>query len=267
MPDLNPSQDDRRGQVRVLNLITGQAAVCPIEPASDRARKLERLAAVGLMTASVIHDVGNLMQIINAGARLAARKLDSDARGEAMAAIASVRQAADRASALGRTLLDCAASSPNVAQPIDLTSALAGMAQALSWAAGPSVRLEIVSATAPLTIVCDRGCLEDALVNLVINARDAMPSGGKVSIGVWPVLTAGQPMAEIRVADTGFGMPSEIAAHAFEPFFSTKTARQGTGLGLASVASFVRELGGQAMVESEPGRGAAIIMRIPLAEA
>jgi len=230
-------------------------------------RNLERLAAIGLMTAGVIHDVGNLMQIIKSGARLAACKLDCGADAEALEAIARLSQAADRASALGRTLLDRAASRGTDTQAIDLATALAGMAQSLSWAVGPSVQLEIVVPGLPLTIVCDRDALEDALVNLALNARDAMPGGGKAWISARPILIHGAPVVEIRVRDTGVGMSREVAARAFDPFFSTKTAAGGSGLGLASVAAFVRTLDGEATIESEPGKGCAIVMKIPLDEA
>jgi signal transduction histidine kinase len=233
----------------------------------DPARNLERLAAIGLMTAGVVHDVGNLMQIIKSGARLAARKLDCGAGAEALEAIARLSQAADRASALGRTLLDRAASRGMDTHAIDLAAALAGMAQSLSWAVGPSVQLEIVVPGLPLTIVCDRDALEDALVNLALNARDAMPGGGKAWISARPILIHGAPVVEIRVCDTGVGMSREVAARAFDPFFSTKITGGGSGLGLASVAAFVRTLDGEATIESEPGKGCAIVMKIPLDEA
>ena len=230
---------------------------------ADRQVELERLAGVGLMTAGVVHDVGNLMQIVDSGARLAMRKLESGSQSEALEVLAGVRQAAGRACSLGRTLLDRASTKRRESEPIDLASALAGMAQVLRWAAGPSVRLEILALGSPLKIVGDRGALEDALVNLVANARDAMPDGGKVCISAQRVEIERRPLVEIRVSDTGSGLAPEVARQAFEPFYTTKADGKGSGLGLASVAAFLRELGGETALECQPGKGAVIIMRIP----
>jgi signal transduction histidine kinase len=253
---------DTNDRTRILDLASEEFGIRLDEMGFDP-RRMERLAEIGLMTAGIIHDVGNLMQIINAGARLAASKLESGAKTEAVDALAGILQTANRASALSRTLVYRASATRVVAQATDLSSALAGMERALTWAAGPSVQLEIAVLSSKLSIACDIDSLEDALVNLTLNARDAMPNGGKVSVLAQLIQLNGHSMAEIRVSDTGLGMTAEIAATAFEPFFSSRHDGSGTGLGLASVAAFVRELGGHALVESEPGQGATIIMRIP----
>jgi hypothetical protein len=167
--------DDR---TRILDLASEEFGIRLDEMGFDP-RRMERLAEIGLMTAGIIHDVGNLMQIINAGARLAASKLESGAKTEAVDALAGILQTANRASALSRTLVYRASATRVVAQATDLSSALAGMERALTWAAGPSVQLEIAVLSSKLSIACDIDSLEDALGSKPNHALDC---GGQIMI-------------------------------------------------------------------------------------
>ena len=180
----------------------------------------------------------------------------------------------DRAAGLTRRLLAFARRQRLEPKPVDPDALVAGMADLVRRTVGPAVRLELLLRDGRARVLCDPGELESALLNLCINARDAMPGGGRLAIGTEDVrLSAadlvGQEGAapgdyvEISVADTGKGMPTDVAERAFEPFFTTKPLGHGTGLGLSQVYGFVRQSGGVVRLESAPGRGTAVRVCLP----
>nr|WP_161600947.1 ATP-binding protein [Pseudoroseomonas oryzae] len=184
------------------------------------------------------------------------------------------RQALDRAAGLTRRLLAFARRQRLEPKPVDADALVAGMADLVRRTVGPSIRLELHLRDGRARVLCDSAELESALLNLCINARDAMPEGGRLTIGTEDVRFSaadlvGQEGAapgdyvEISVTDTGNGMPTDVMERVFEPFFTTKPIGQGTGLGLSQVYGFVRQSGGVVRIESALGRGTTVRVRLP----
>jgi signal transduction histidine kinase len=153
-------------------------------------------------------------------------------------------------------------------KPLHVPQVLVSMLGLLRHALGEKVVLETSIAEVLPTVRCDRGDLENVLLNLAINAREAMPGGGRLLIEVFADWTAGPVpgTVTISVSDTGCGMPAEVAAHAFERSFSTKSGSGPRGLGLAAVRQFACDLGGSANLQSEVGGGTSITLRLPPAD-
>ena len=163
---------------------------------------------------------------------------------------------------------------PLEAQPTDIYALVFGLEELIRSSVGSRVSVEVVQlAATPCKAVVDANQLESVLLNLCLNARDAMPDSGRLRIatsiaevdeakGIELILAPGQYLL-LSVADTGTGMAAEVAAHAFEPFFTTKTAQHGTGLGLSTAFNFARQSGGHIAIESEPGRGTTMQLYLP----
>jgi CheY-like chemotaxis protein len=187
------------------------------------------------------------------------------------------RQSVDRAAGLTRRLLAFARRQRLEPKRVDPDALVAGMADLIRRTMGPPIHLELHLRDGRAPVLCDPSELESALLNLCINARDAMPEGGRLTIGTEDVrLSAadvpGQEGAApgdyvaISVADSGHGMPPEVVEHAFEPFFTTKPLGHGTGLGLSQVYGFVRQSDGLVQIESAPGQGTTVRLCLPQRE-
>jgi PAS domain S-box-containing protein len=224
-------------------------------------RQSQKMEAIGRLAGGVAHDFNNLLTAIRGYGELMMETLsDSDERREDMG---EILKAADSAAGLTRQLLAFSRRERLVAHPVALGGILAGTEKMLRRVIGEDIDLVCVSEQ-PLGFVrADNGQIEQVLMNLAVNARDAMPDGGQIRIALSNVTADGRPYVELTVSDTGTGMDAETATHIFEPFFTTKREGQGTGLGLATVYGIVQQCGGTIDVDSEPGRGTTFRVRLP----
>ncbi len=231
----------------------------------EKLRHAQRLEALGRLAAGVAHDFNNLLLVILGHASLA---LDGLRAGDPLREdLEAVTKAAESASVLTRQLLAFArkqALQPRVIDPNKVVLGLKGM---LGRLAGSSVRLELELASAPGNVSMDVGQLEQVLVNLAVNAADAMPQGGKLTIRTTAAPGEGGALVVLSVADTGHGMDRATQEHVFEPFFTTKEVGKGTGLGLATVHGIVAQSGGRVEVASTPGEGTTFRVCLPRVDA
>ena len=221
----------------------------------------QKMEAIGRLAGGVAHDFNNLLGVILGHAELLLRRCSADAA--VAAELDQVRLAAERGGRLTRQLL--AFSRRQVLQPrvLDVNAAVRALEPMLSRLIGEDVQLATVLADAVGCVRADEGQVEQILMNLAVNARDAMPRGGTLTI---ETAASGAGEIAITVRDTGLGMDAATLAHVFEPFFTTKPVGEGTGLGLATVHGIVHQSGGRIEVESEPGRGTAFRISLPRVE-
>jgi C4-dicarboxylate-specific signal transduction histidine kinase len=235
---------------------------------------LRRLAAVGLMTPSIAHDVNNMLQTVASVLRSIDRGIAHGAKEEVAALAADGLRAIDRVAVLTKSLMAFGRPGPSESSRIDVNQLVRDLEPLLRWAVGPDVSLRLSLDHDPLESWCDPQDLENALMNLAINARDAMPEGGLVALHTFnahlDLDLPGLPIGDyviITVSDTGTGMTPEVAAHAFDPFFTTKAGSGGFGIGLASVKAFVGAAGGGADIISRPAEGTTVRLYLPKATA
>ncbi|HEV7265292.1 MAG TPA: PAS domain S-box protein [Falsiroseomonas sp.] len=251
-----------------------QAEMAQRERAEATLRQMQKMEAVGQLTGGIAHDFNNMLQGIVGSLEMARRRAAEGRTADVMRFLDPARQAADRAAGLTRRLLAFARRQRLEPKPVDPDALVVGMADLIRRTVGPAVRLDLHLRDGRARVLCDPGELESALLNLCINARDAMPEGGWLAIGTEDVRLSAADLAgqqgaapgdyvEISVADTGRGMPSDVVERAFEPFFTTKPQGHGTGLGLSQVYGFVRQSGGVVRLESTPGMGTTVRVRLP----
>jgi signal transduction histidine kinase/ActR/RegA family two-component response regulator len=246
-----------------------QAEIIQRERAEEALRQSQKMEAMGQLTGGVAHDFNNLLMVASSGLELLDRTQDPQRRERLKQ---GVRQAIDRGAGLTRQLLAFSRRMPLASEVVDLHAQIEGMRLLLerSLREDIAVRLEVEDGLWPVEI--DPGALEVAVVNIALNARDAMPGGGAITIGLHnrPELADGElqgDFVELAIRDTGLGMPPELASRIFEPFFTTKEVGKGTGLGLAQVYGFARSSRGGVRAVSAPGEGAAISLFFPRAAA
>lgn len=240
----------------------------------EQFRQSQKMEAVGRLAGGVAHDFNNLLTVINGYADLLLAGFPvGDPVREPLAAI---QDAGERAARLTQQLL--AFSRKSVVEPrlVDLNELVAESTKLLRRLIGEDISLAVLSESTPVRVVIDPGQLEQVLMNLAVNARDAMPTGGRLTIETrtvelrdganrtYPDLSPGR-YASLRVADTGCGMSAEVREKIFEPFFTTKGVGKGTGLGLSVVHGVVKQAGGSVGVESEVGRGTTFTVLLPAA--
>ena len=225
-----------------------------------QARKME---AVGQLTGGVAHDFNNLLTVILGNAEMLAGRREDEAKRDLR--IEAVRQAADRGRILTRQLLAFARRQHLNPEKRDVNALISGFAPLLRQAVGEAVTVEYDLAAGELCSIIDSAQLETTLLNLGVNARDAMPEGGVLRIASRQVQEAGQGWVEIEIGDTGSGMTGEVRERAFEPFFTTKDVGLGSGLGLSQVYGFVSQSGGEVRLDSTPGQGTVFRLRLPAA--
>jgi PAS domain S-box-containing protein len=221
----------------------------------------QRLESLGQLAGGVAHDFNNLLGVILNYSTLLIRQLAADPT--AAADLEEIRAAAERGASLTRQLL--AFARRDVAHPefVDVTDAIRGLASMLKLTLGEHIALVLDLAPEPLVALADRHQLEQVLLNLAINARDAMPDGGTLTIAAIGAADGDGAPITVRVVDTGHGMPADTLARAFEPFFTTKTRGRGSGLGLASVYGIVQQAGGDVSIESQVGVGTVVTVCLP----
>jgi PAS domain S-box-containing protein len=242
----------------------------------EQLRQSQKLEAIGRLAGGVAHDFNNILMSIMGAADLLLMQLGSNdgARDEAN----EIKQSVERGAGLTRQLLAFSRRQATRSRLFPLDEVVARMDTMLRRLMGPEVDFHIHRPAEPLTVFADSGQIEQVLLNLVVNARDAMPEGGRLTVAVDEVewdeaaaaaLAEGRPgrYARLSVSDTGHGMDEHTRAKLFEPFFTTKEQGKGTGLGLSIVYGIVRQSGGYITVASEPGRGATFAIYLPLATA
>lgn len=243
------------------------------EKAESQIRQMHKMEAVGQLTGGIAHDFNNMLAVIISAMNLAQRKL---ARGEHDIAqfIDAAIDAATRAANLTARLLAFSRQQPLAPQIVDANRLLTGMSDLIRRALGETIRIETVLAGGLWKTHADPSQIENAVLNLAVNARDAMGDDGKLTIetanshlddsyaAAHAEVAAGQYVM-IAVSDTGSGMTPDVIAKAFEPFFTTKAVNKGTGLGLSQVFGFVKQSGGHVNIYSEPGEGTTIKIYLP----
>jgi two-component system, cell cycle sensor histidine kinase and response regulator CckA len=234
----------------------------------------ERLEILGQLAGGIAHDFNNLLAAIMNYAGFVVQ--DTADRPPVQADAEQIQIAAQRAARLTRQLLIFGRREEIEPEQLDLNEVLADMHSLLVTSLGAAIRLQLVPQLQPATVLADRGHVEQVLLNLVINARDAMPGGGSLRIRTTaaelgtddtrahPTVSPGR-YVELTVTDTGTGMDPDVAARIFEPFFTTKVESEGTGLGLSTVYGIVTQAGGSVTVESAPGAGTTFRCYFPAA--
>ncbi len=238
-------------------------------------RQSQKMEAVGRLAGGVAHDFNNVLGIINACTEFLRDRIDRDA--EPAIYVENIRKAIDRGTALTRQLLTFSRTSAIQPQILDLNERLKDISKLLRPLLGDDIEILIVPKSAAAVVEADPGQLDQIVVNLAVNARDAMPHGGKFILETAAVkfddafadqrqsLTAGKYVL-LSVSDTGSGMDEKTASRIFEPFFTTKEPGKGTGLGLATVYGIVKQGGGHILVYSEPGHGTTFKIYLPSAD-
>ncbi len=237
----------------------------------NQLRHSQKMEAVGSLAGGVAHDFNNVLLAIGGYCELLLRELDDD--DVRRSSVAEIQKAAGRAAALTRQLL--AFSRKQVLQPqlVDLNEVVAGLEPMLRRLIRGDIALLVEAGTWPLTVLADPGQLDQVVLNLTLNVRDAMPEGGELSISAGVAIL--EPHAAeaigarpgrhcyVSVSDTGVGMDAETQSRVFEPFFTTKPSGEGTGLGLSTVYGIVAQSGGAVSVESAPGCGSVFTVYLP----
>jgi CheY-like chemotaxis protein len=238
------------------------------------------MEAIGQLTGGVAHDFNNLLQVILGNLdRLRRRHKPGDdskqAEAEFQRMTGAAIQGAQRAAQLTQRMLAFSRRQPLAPKPVDVNKLVSGMSEMLGRTLGETIQLEPVLSGGLWRTLADENQLENALLNLAVNARDAMPNGGKLTIEAANVaLDEAYSAAEqdnvrpgqyvmIAVSDTGAGMPPDVLTKAFEPFFTTKDVGQGTGLGLSQVYGFIKQSGGHVKIYSEQGEGTTVKLYLP----
>lgn len=241
--------------------------------AEAQVRQMQKMESIGQLTGGVAHDFNNMLAIVIGSLDMARRRIASDP-DKARECVDNAMEGAERASQLTARLLAFSRQQPLAPKPVDANKLVGGMSELLRRTIGENVRIETVLAGGLWTAFIDGAQLENAVLNLCVNGRDAMPDGGRLTIetacshlddayaAAHDEVTAGQYVM-ISVTDTGTGMPPEVIERAFDPFYTTKGVGKGTGLGLSQVFGFVKQSGGHVKIYSEPGVGTTVKLYLP----
>ncbi|HJS84285.1 MAG TPA: PAS domain-containing protein, partial [Acetobacteraceae bacterium] len=244
------------------------------ERAEEALRQAQKMEAVGQLTGGIAHDFNNMLQGISSNLEMLQRRVAQGRAAEIQPFLEGIGKTVERAAALAHRLLAFARRQTLQPRAVEPDALIEGMEELIRRTMGPGTVVELRMDDGVWTVRCDPNQLENALLNLAINARDAMPEGGRLTISTQDVHLskadlAGQADAmpgdyvEIAVSDTGMGMSEATQARAFEPFFTTKPLGQGTGLGLSQLYGFVRQSGGFVRLESALGRGTTVRLYLP----
>jgi len=266
------AEDELRQLNQTLEQRVAQA-IAEREQAEEALRQAQKMEAVGQLTGGIAHDFNNMLAVVIGSLDLLGRRIGT-ADPRARRYVDAATDGARRAALLTQRLLAFSRQQPLRPQPIDANKLVAGMSDLIRGSLGSDIRLETVLAGGLWRTYADPNQLENALLNLAVNSRDAMVEGGRLTIetqnahldaryaGAHLGVPAGQYVL-IAVTDTGVGMPPEVASKAFDPFFTTKAVGKGTGLGLSQVYGFVKQSGGHVKIYSEPGHGTTVKVYLP----
>ena len=244
------------------------------EAAEAQLRQVQKMEAVGQLTGGIAHDFNNMLAVVVGGIDLAQRRLNGPRR-EVLMHLQNAMEGATRAAALTRRLLSFARSEPLLPERLDSGELIGGMSDLLDRTLGERIRVEVDLAPETWPTYVDPHQLENAIVNLAVNARDAMDAQGMMRIATTNVKLAANEVGDVRagdyvrisVTDTGCGMTKEVLERAFEPFFTTKPVGKGTGLGLSQIFGFAHQSGGEVGIESKVGKGTTVSIYLPRTEA
>ncbi len=248
-----------------------------LQAAEEALRHVQKMEAVGQLTGGIAHDFNNILQGIIGSLDLVQKRIEQGRIGDIAGYAASAMAAANRASALTHRLLAFSRRQPLDPRLVNANPLIISMQDLLARTLGAQIHLNLQLADELWMTLCDPNQLDSAVLNLAINARDAMPDGGHLIIRTSNMvvdkgfalktgnIAAGDYVC-IAVTDTGAGMSQDVARRAFDPFFTTKPIGQGTGLGLSMVYGFMLQSGGHAQIESEPGAGTTIRLFLPRGE-
>jgi PAS domain S-box-containing protein len=250
-----------------------KAAAERLKAAEEALLQSQKMEAVGQLTGGIAHDFNNLLTGIVGSLDLLQTRLNQGRTDNVARYINAAMTSANRAAALTHRLLAFARRQPLIPESVDVNQLVVSLEDLLRRTIGESIDLEIAASDDLWCTLCDPNQLESALLNLAINARDAMPDGGKLAISTanahlgsvtadTPALSPGDYIC-IAVSDTGVGMSAEVVARAFDPFFTTKPIGQGTGLGLSMIYGFARQSNGHVSIDSKLGRGTSVRLYLP----
>jgi signal transduction histidine kinase/CheY-like chemotaxis protein/PAS domain-containing protein len=254
-------------QERIETALQAQAAI------EEVLRQSQKMEAVGQLTGGLAHDFNNLLAGISGSLELMQTRMQQGRLGDVDRYVTSALSAAKRAAALTHRLLAFSRRQTLDPKPTDVNRLVSGMQELIQRTVGPAIHIEVVGASGLWTAFVDPPQLESALLNLCINARDAMPNGGGITIETankWlderaarqHDMPEGQYLS-LCISDTGTGMSPEVIARAFEPFFTTKPIGEGTGLGLSMIYGFAKQSGGEVRIYSEVGEGTTVCIYLP----
>ncbi len=269
-------RDRANAALRALNDTLEQrviARTADLMQAEEKLRQSQKMEAVGQLTGGLAHDFNNLLAGISAALELMQKRIAQDRFKDVDKYLATAQGATKRAAALTHRLLAFSRRQTLDPRPTDVNTLIVGMTELIQRTVGPSIRLKTLVAPDLWPALVDASQLENALLNLCINARDAMPDGGSITVetanravAVESVRTLDIPEGEylcLCVTDTGTGMSTEVIAKAFDPFFTTKPLGQGTGLGLSMIYGFTKQSGGHVRVHSQVGQGTTMCIYLP----
>ena len=265
---------DKDHNYAVARDITAEKAAAERLKATEEALlQSQKMEAVGQLTGGIAHDFNNLLTGIVGSLDLLQTRLNQGRTDNVARYINAAMTSANRAAALTHRLLAFARRQPLIPKSVDVNALVVSLEDLLRRSIGETIDLEIVASNDLWGTLCDPNQLESALLNLAINARDAMPDGGRLVIATanarldsvtadTPALSPGEYIC-ISVTDTGVGMSAEVAARAFDPFFTTKPIGQGTGLGLSMIYGFARQSNGHVTIDSRIGQGTSVRLYLP----
>ncbi len=244
------------------------------QAAEAQLRQVQKMEAVGQLTGGIAHDFNNMLAVVVGGIDLARRRLNGPRR-EILNHLNNAMEGATRAAALTRRLLSFARSEPLLPERVEPSELVSGMSDLLDRTLGERISVQVDLRDDAWPTYVDAHQLENAIVNLAVNARDAMDGGGIMQISTENVTLAANEVGDIRagdyvrvsVADGGCGMTPEVLNRAFEPFFTTKPVGKGTGLGLSQIFGFAHQSGGEVGIDSEVGKGTTVSVYLPRSNA
>jgi signal transduction histidine kinase/CheY-like chemotaxis protein len=247
-----------------------------LQKTEEQLRQAQKMEAVGQLTGGLAHDFNNILTAIKGSIELLRRRIGQRRFEDLDRYLSAAEEASDRAAAVTNRLLAFSRRQTLDPKLTDINRLIADMEALIARTVGPAIAVTVLAPAASATALIDPNQLESALLNLCINAKDALPDGGRITIGTaiqWLDSEAARglelppgPYILLSVRDNGCGMPAEIVERAFDPFFTTKPLGQGTGLGLSMTYGFARQSGGNVRIVSEPNLGTAVMIYLPRAD-